>query len=45
MEIERVNCDGLSDKTIIGSLDVKALYPSLDINIHYRKSLRNVRFE
>ena len=30
-EIARVNADGLDDKIIIGSTDVKALYPSLDI--------------
>ena len=30
-EIERVNSEGLGDKVIIGSTDVKALYPSLDI--------------
>ena len=30
-DISRVNCEGLNDKTVIGSTDVKALYPSLDI--------------
>ena len=30
-EIARVNAEGLSDKVIVGSTDVKALYPSLDI--------------
>ena len=30
-EIARINAEGLSDKVIVGSTDVKALYPSLDI--------------
>lgn len=30
-DISHVNSNGLSEKTIIGSTDVKALYPSLDI--------------
>ena len=30
-DISRVNCEGLNDKTVVGSTDVKALYPSLDI--------------
>ncbi|MEL7343085.1 MAG: hypothetical protein AAGM67_21555, partial [Bacteroidota bacterium] len=31
-EIERINTEDLGDKVIIGSTDVKALYPSLDID-------------
>ena len=30
-DISRVNCEGLNDKNVVGSTDVKALYPSLDI--------------
>ena len=36
-EIERVNSEGLGSKTIIGSTDVKALYPSLDITFTIQK--------
>ena len=31
-EIARVNASGLNDSVIVGSTDVKALYPSLEIN-------------
>ena len=31
LDISRVNCEGLNDKNVVGSTDVKALYPSLDI--------------
>ena len=30
-DISRVNCEGLNDKTVIGSTKVRDLYPSLDI--------------
>ena len=36
-EINRVNTEGLSENTIIGSTDVKALYPSLDIEFTIEK--------
>ena len=31
-EVTRVNSEGIGKDTIIGSTDVKALYPSLDID-------------
>ena len=31
-EVERLNGDGLDDDDVIGSMDVEALYPSLDID-------------
>lgn len=36
-EIARVNADGLRENTVIGSTDVKALYPSLDIDFTISK--------
>ena len=36
-EIARVNTEGLSENTVIGSTDVKALYPSLDIHFTVEK--------
>ena len=36
-EIERVNSEGLGSETIIGSTDVKALYPSLDTTFTIQK--------
>ena len=31
-EVERLNNEGVDDLDIIGSMDVEALYPSLDID-------------
>ena len=31
-EVERLNEEGLDDDDVIGSMDVEALYPSLDID-------------
>ena len=31
-EIARVNTEGLGENIIVGSTDVKALYPSLDVD-------------
>ena len=43
VEVERVNREGLDDRDIVGSADVEALYPSLDIEFTVDKVCEMVR--